>query len=53
MEEIESSVDILFSFYTIPEYVGLIRDKDMDFLCLDKDDILINNDDCEDLVKVC
>ena len=33
--------------------MGLIKDSDMDFLCLDKDDILVNDDDCDDLLKLC
>lgn len=52
-EDNEASVELLYSFYTLPEYVGLIKDSDMDFLCLDKDEILINNDDHDDLLKLC
>jgi hypothetical protein len=32
--------------------VGLIRDYDVDFLCFEKDEILVNDDDHEDLIRV-
>jgi hypothetical protein len=32
--------------------VGLIRDQDVDFLCYDQDEILVNDDDHEDLIRV-
>lgn len=32
MRDAESSVEIYFSFYTIPRYVGIIRDAEVDFL---------------------
>jgi hypothetical protein len=48
-----SSVEIYFSFYTLPVYVGIIKDSEVDFLCFEKDEILVNDDDHEDLVRVC
>ena len=32
--------------------MGLIRDQDVDFLCIEKDEILVNDDDHEDLIRV-
>ena len=52
MRYTESSVEIYFSFYTIPRYVGMIRDAEVDFLSYEQDEILINDDDHEDLVRV-
>ncbi|CDW82921.1 UNKNOWN [Stylonychia lemnae] len=52
VRDIQSSIEIYFSFYTIPQYIGLIRDQDLDFLCQEKDEILVNDDDHEDLIRV-
>lgn len=32
--------------------MGLIRDHDVDYLCLERDEILVNDDDHEDLIRV-
>lgn len=52
-KETYSAVEIYFSFYTIPQYVGIIRDQDIDYLCNEnQDEILVNDDDHEDLIRV-
>ena len=45
-------MEIYFSFYTIPRYVGVIRDAEVDFLSYEQDEILVNDDEHEDLVRV-
>ena len=52
LKNAESAVEIYFSFYTIPQTVGLIRDQEVDFLCYEQDEILVNDDDHEDLIRV-
>ena len=37
----------------MPEYIGLIKDKYIDLLCFKKENILVNDDDHEDLIRVC
>ena len=32
--------------------MGLVRDQDVDFLCYEQDEILVNDDDHEDLIRV-
>jgi hypothetical protein len=48
----QSAVEVCFSFYTIPQYVGLVRDQDVDYLSYDQEEILVNDDDHEDLIRV-
>ena len=40
----QASVDLQFSFYTVPRYVGLIQSKNVNFLRDEKEDILVNDD---------
>lgn len=49
-----AGVDLVFRFYTVPRYVGLIQSKNVDFFRdEDDDDILVNDDFQEDLLRVC
>jgi len=48
-----SSVEVHFCFNCVPEHIGLIQDKFIDLLCFKKDSILVNDDDYEDLIRVC
>ena len=49
----QSSIEIQFCFHSVPEYIGLIKDKYIDLLCFKKENILVNDDDHEDLIRVC
>jgi len=49
----QSTIEIQFCFHSIPEYIGLIKDKYIDLLCFKKENILVNDDDHEDLIRVC
>ena len=44
VEDPLSSVNIYFKFYTVPRYVGMVQSKDIDYICEDHDDILVNDD---------
>jgi len=46
-------VDLRFTFLTTAQYVGLIRSKDVDFLCQNSRNIIVNDDNCEDLISIC
>ena len=48
-----AGVDLVMSFYTAPSYAGLIQSKNVDFLRDECDEILVNDDLQEDLLRVC
>ena len=48
-----AGVDLIFRFYTVPRYVGLIQSKNVDFFRDEDEDILVNDDLQEDLLRVC
>ena len=48
-----AGVDIQFRFYNVPRYVGLIQSKNVDFFRDESEDILVNDDLQEDLLRVC
>ena len=48
-----AGVDLTFKFYTVPRYVGLIQSKNVDFFRDENEDILVNDDLQEDLLRVC
>jgi hypothetical protein len=50
--DFQASIEIYFSFYTIPSFIGIIRHEDIDYLCSEKDEILVNDDDYEDLIRI-
>ena len=37
----------------MPHHIGLIKDRYIDLLCFNKENILVNDDDHEDLIRVC
>ena len=39
-----AGVDLVFKFYTVPRYVGLIQSKSVDFFRDELEDILVNDD---------
>lgn len=47
-----ASVEIWVTFFTTPQYVGLLRAKDADFL-QEQSDLVLNDDLMEDLIRVC
>lgn len=49
----QSSIEIHFNFYSVPQRIGLVKDKFIDQLSFNKDNILVNDDDFEDLIRVC
>ena len=51
-DEYQSSVEIYFSFYTVPYYIGIIRDQEIEYYTSNKDEILVNDDDYEDLNRI-
>ena len=52
-EDSLAGVDLCFRFYTVPQYVGLIQSKSVDFFRDEREDILVNDDLQEDLLRVC
>ena len=46
-------MDLTFRFYTVARYVGLIQSKNVDFFRDENEDILVNDDLQEDLLRVC
>ena len=48
-----SSIEVHFCFHCIPDHLGLVQDKYIDLLCFKKENILVNDDDHEDLIRVC
>ena len=49
----QAGVDIYFKFHTVAQYVGLVRTNDVDFLRDEKDNILVNDDLQQDLLRIC
>ena len=49
----QSSIDIQFSVFVPPYKIGVIDEKSVDLLCYNKDNILVNDDDFEDLIRIC
>jgi len=47
-----ASIEIHFCFYSVPEHIGLIKNRFIDLLCFKKNNILVNDDDYEDLIRV-
>ena len=47
----KASVEIWITFLTTPQYVGLLRAKDADFL-EEKSELVLNNDLMEDLIRI-
>ena len=49
----QSSIELHFCFHATPECIGLIKDQYIDLLCFKNNNILVNDDDHEDLIRVC
>mmetsp|Transcript_20961 Transcript_20961/g.32499 ORF Transcript_20961/g.32499 Transcript_20961/m.32499 type:complete len:89 (+) Transcript_20961:362-628(+) len=49
----ESSIEVHFCFHSIPVHIGLLSDSKIDMLSFKKDHVLVNDDDHEDLLRVC
>jgi hypothetical protein len=45
-------VEIWLTFFTIPQYTGLFRAKDIDFI-QNETKVMVNDDKMEDLIRVC
>ena len=48
----QSSIELHFCFHATPQYIGLIKDEYIDLLCFKNDNILVNDDDHQDLIRV-
>jgi len=48
----KSSIEIHFCFLSTPDHIGLVKDRYIDLLCFNKDEIVVNDDGHEDLMRI-
>lgn len=51
VQDSSASIEVWMTFYTIPQYLGLLRAKDVDFL-QENNRVVVNDDLMEDLIRV-
>lgn len=48
----KSSIEIHFCFLSTPDHIGLVKDRYIDLMCFNKDEIVVNDDGHEDLMRI-